>query len=291
MQHARTPSPPRYDRDRERTMREPSMSTQREKVIDAHEREVAQAPPREDTVDLLHFPPGLEVNSQVANESSHKQAQMFPISFRPQRRGDARTLASTLQRGPLVLADVLESNARLVEWSDGSKTVMVGEEHFDIISDRLATDYYLFRKGADVQTVDAAVGAVGRLQPYNLGGLMGRVSVTPLSAKSEGRKVMLTMKDGGEQEEKLAKEEAERKERDRARRENKRRQTMASQPRPRERPSPRYESEEDMSDDEADRFAEEQERRIKRQRMSDWGTKKAGRRKIVGDSDEEESDD
>lgn len=268
------------------------------KILDAHERRVLSLKPEANTVELLHFPPVLEMDELVAKDRIVPDGEKYPISFRPKHRGDASAaVRAAMQRGPVGLADVLESNARLVQWSDGSHTVMVGDEHYMIIGDKLTSDYYLFRKGEDVQTVEAAVSKVGRLQPFGGSGVSAMKkssqSVSSIgNGKGKPRKVLLTMKEGGEQEEKAAREEAERKERDRARMENKRRATMASHRRSEVR-SPRYE-EESEDEEEAERYAEEKERQIKRQRLNDWSfkTKKAGRRKIVGDSDdEEESDD
>ncbi len=267
------------------------------KIIDAHERRVLSMKPEIDTVELLHFPAVLQMEENVAKDRMVPEGETYPISFRPKRGVNERAIRSAMQRGPMGLADLLESNARLVEWSDGSHTIMVGDEHYTMITDKLASDYFLFRKGEDVQTVEAEVSKVGRLQLFGGGGMASlkkSVSTSGMKAsngKLQQRRVLLTMKEGGEQEEKLAREEAERKERDRARMENKRRASMASHRRS-EVPSPRYEeSEED--EEEAERYAEEKERQIKRQRLNDWSfkTKKAGRRKIVGDSDDEEEED
>lgn len=319
MNTARTPSPPMDDEDEIRPQRRHTgsdsdadnddrfgsgnddMKPAKPKVVEAHERSVVENLPQKDIVDLLHFPPGLEVSTHVATEAELAAHDAFyPISFRPQRRGDARSaVRSALQRGGAVgIAGILESNARLIEWSDGSHTVMVGDEHYYIMNDKLASDFYLFRKGQDIQTVEAAVNTVGRLQPYNAGGLSSRLSKlgTTTSPAKTGRKLLLTTKRSGEIEEQQAKDEADRKDREKERLQRKRRATIAAENRnrPRERsPIRRYSDEEDEeSDGEAERFAEEEERRIKRRRNNDWSFKhqKAGRRKIVGESDDEESD-
>lgn len=269
----------------------------RNEILDAHVRRVVKRKQTTATVDLLHFPPTLEMNMVLATDADIPENQAYPMAFRAARGAPSdvpRALMQALRRGPLSVCDVLESNARLVEWSDGSRTVMVGDEHYEVVGDKLVSDFYLFRKGEDVQTFEASVESVGRLQPCNLGGMSAQIanSQTPGSGRKEVRTIMRTMKEGGEQEEKLAKEEADRKERDRARRESKRRASMGSQPRTQGIASPVFESEPEPSEDETERIAEEQRRLSKRRRTEQFQfkTRKAGGRRVV-DSDEDSDDD
>lgn len=240
----------------------------RNEVLDAYERRVLK---RKQTdadaaVDLLHFPSGLEMKMALATDEVIPENEPYPMAFRAKRGGPSdvpRALEQALRRGPPSVCDVLESNARLVEWSDGSHTVMVGDEHYLVYEDKLDSDFYLFRTSEDVQTFEASVKSVGHLQPCNLDSMSAQIadSKTNVRGSGEVRTIMRTLEEGGEQEENRAKEEADRKKRDRARHRNK-----SSQNRIQEVSSPVPKSIVVPNEDEIDQISEEQSRIRKRRR-------------------------
>lgn len=127
--------------------------------LDAYERRVLKRRQTNETVELLHFSPSLQVNMVIATDGDVPENEPYLMAFRPKRGAPSDVSGALLQAlrgGPIGVYNVLESNLRILEWYDGSRTVMVGDEHYMIVKDELVSDFYLLHKGEDVQTFEAS---------------------------------------------------------------------------------------------------------------------------------------
>lgn len=265
--------------------------------IDAHERSVVRRKPSAKKVDILHFPPTLPVERVIAGKSTAAPTGAIPVSFRPAKkvRGSASAaLFRAVQRGVHSITDVLESNTNLVTWPDGTRTLVVGDEQYTIVSDALVSDFYILRKGAGVQTFAAGVGSVGRVQPCSMGGVRAQIARSGApSGRKPGRKVLRTLEDTGEHDEKIKREQAAKRERERASAEARKRRAMPSSQSSRGRMQEEEEeddeepSEEDISEEEADRIAE---RMPRRRAEASLAHRKAGGGRVIQESDLDDSD-
>lgn len=278
--------------------------------LDAHERRVVRRKHSDTPVDILHFPPTVTVPSSIVTRNTRIDTAQTPVAYRLSRSAKgtspANIIYNALHKGEAALGDVLESNTNLVTWPDGSRTLMVGDEQFVIVSDPLVSDYFIFRKGEDVQTFNAKVKAVGRVQPTSVGirsqmALSNSTSMLSSAKRREPRKVMRTMKEGGEHEERLAKEASFKRERERTKLEARKRLSMDRHMiRSRGLTTAALESEPEASDEEAERVAEHNAQRLMKIKRPQPGghadlpfkRRKAGGRKVLGldDDDEEEED-
>ncbi|CDF37866.1 unnamed protein product [Chondrus crispus] len=264
---------------------------------------------------MLHFPPNITLIPAVTTKLNSLPQEQNPILYRLPSgvQGDRSAHATVLQlvkenkNDPLALSQVLESNARVITWSDGSKTLSIGAQQFLMIADTVASRHFILRKGTDVHTCESRVKNVMRVQPSSTSDAtakvaMARAAMRAASKRPEGRTMLRCMDDTGEQQEAQAKVENNRRQRERAKIEAKRRQARERHMRPR-RPltvaSLERESDDDSGEDQARRMAErldaERLMRAKRApppRTMDVSAKrrKAGGRRVLG-SDDDDSDD
>lgn len=313
----RTPSPnPRDSRENSPfqelpVQREPSPPRE----VPSFYRTVGTDGARYEPINVLHFPPNITLIPAVTTNLDRLPQEQNPILYR--LRSDSRSdraahatvleFANERKNDPLALTQMMESNARVITWSDGSKTLSIGDQQFLMIADTIASRHFVLRKGTDVHTCDARVKNVMRVQPSTTSDAtakvaMARAAMRAASRRPEGRTMLRCMDDSGEQQEAQAKVENNRRQRERARLEAKRRQVRERQMRPR-RPltvdSLERESDDDSGEDQSRRMAErldaERLMRAKRApppRTMDVSVKrrKAGGRRVLG-SDDEDSDD
>lgn len=295
-------------RDEEQVEREPSPPRE---VPSVH-RNAGVAGARYEPVDMLHFPPNITLVPAVTTKLESLPHEQNPILYRLRSglRGDRSAHSAVMhfvkeKKGdPLALAEIIESNARIITWSDGSRTLAIGSTQFLMIADTVASKHLIFRQGDDVQTCEARVKNVMRVQPSSTTDArtklaMATAAMKAASKRPEGRTMLRCMDDTGEQQEAKAKVENNRKQRERARLEARRRQSRERQMRPK-RPltvdALERESDDDSGEDHARRMAErfdaERLMRAKRApppRTMDVSVKrrKAGGRRVLGSDDED----
>lgn len=309
-------SDPDRERDLERDNlreRERSSSPQLPPIpprrIDAAFRKAGVHGACENTADMLHFPPNITLLPSVTTKLEEVPVEQNPILYRlrPGVRGN-RTAAETIldlmkehRNDPVALSKVMQSNANLITWSDGSRTIAIGSQQFLLIEDAMVSKHFVFRKGNDIQTCETLVRSVARVQPSSTSDAKDKLALATAAmrkaSKREGRVMLRCMDGDGEQQEAKAKIENNRKERERARLEAKRRRSRESHVRPNRGLTvdvleSDYESEEDQVRRMAERMDAERLMRAKRAappRTVDVKRRKAGGRRVLG-LDEDESD-
>lgn len=308
---SRSPNFPRT-RDREESPRRPSPRRSPSPPVTLH-KTVGSGGARQEAVDLVHFPPNISLRSAVTTNLEKVPLEQNPILYRlkpgvKKGKSAAETvmdLIKTKGHDPLKLADALQSNANLITWSDGSRTLAIGSTQFLLIDDAIASKHVLFREDQEeVLTFEASVKRVVRVQPSSTNDsstklAMLTAAMRDISKRSEGRTMMRCMDDRGEQEEAKAKLENMRRERERARLEAKRRQSRERNVRPtRALTVDHLESDDESQEDQVrkieERFDAERLMRAKRAapprpREVQVKRRKAGGRRVLG-SDEDESD-
>lgn len=268
---------------------------------------------RQEAVDLVHFPPNISLRGAVTTNLEKLPQEQNPILYRlkpgvKKSKSTAETvmdLIKTKGHDPLALAEVLQSNANLITWSDGSRTLAVGSTQFLLIEDAVASKHVLFRENhEDLLTFEARVNKVARVQPSSTSDArtklaMATAAMKAISKRPEGRTMLRCMDESGELEEAKAKMESLRRERERARLEARRRQARERNVRPnRTLTVDHLESDDESQEDQVrkmeERFDAERLMRAKRAapprpREAQIKRRKAGGRRVLG-SDEDESD-
>lgn len=264
-------------------------------------------------MDLLHFPPNISLRPAITTNLKQVPQEQDPILFRlkpgtKKTKTAVDTLVDHLREhtdDPLSLPSLLESNANLITWSDGSRTLAIGQTQFLLIDDTPASKHLTFRAQSErLYTCDAGVRKVVRVQPSSTSDArtklaMATARMRATSKQREGRTMLRCMDDRGEQQEMKAKMENMRKERERARLEAKRRQARERHVRPAraltvDQLESDYESEEDHVKKMEERMDAERLIKAKRAaapRMREMPVKrrKAGGRRVVA-ADDDESD-
>lgn len=304
------------DRDLEREterdgpLSSPDREAPKERKIDAAVRRAGVDGARNESVDILHFPPNISLPYAVTTKLEEVPVEQNPILYRlrPGVRGNRSAaeavmdLVAEKRADPVGLTDSIQSNANLITWSDGSRTIAIGSQQFLLIEDALASKHFVFRTGDDIQTCDARVRSVVRVQPSSTSDARDKLALATAAMrqanKREGRTMLRCVVDGdAEQQEAKAKIENNRKLREKARLEAKRRRARESHARPNrgltvDALESDYESEEDHVRRMAERLDAERLMRAKRAappRTLDVKRRKAGGRRVLG-PDEDESD-
>jgi hypothetical protein len=205
------------------------------------------------------------------------------------------------------MPEIAESNARLVTWSDGSRTLMIGDEHYAVTRDRIApTSLYVFRKFKELHAYYGKVGEVHSVQPSTVNrkrGLLGLNASLANSAKKV-RKMERIFDGGAEKEEKAALASYHSRQREEARLQSKRRRLAEKQVRPERRMT---RADLDSEDDEDEDFGNEREERRKEteredrlremqrgraasERISAPQRRKIAGRRVLGMDDEDDED-
>lgn len=281
-------------------------------ITDKYERYAVRHGHSQRTVDVLHFPPSVSFHMSLTTDLDHVPVEENPILFRlrPEMRkkgqSDAQTLLDFVKKhkDPFALRKILETNAHLITWSDGSKTITIGNEQFLLIDDIIASKHYVFRRGDRIQTFEAKVGSIRRVQPSTTGHATAKIALAKAQKRARssgfgptGRTMMRCMDDGGELEEEKAKQESIRRNRERLKMEAKRRQARERNMRPsRGLTTELLESNDDDSgEDEKMRRIEERvgESRLMRAKRAapprievSVKRRKAGGRRVLSDSDD-----
>jgi hypothetical protein len=227
----------------------------------AHHRTVVMQPRADGPVTLLKMPPTIDVPLAPCDPAKDELpvGAGLPLMYRLKPRVTRADVERAVDTYGLAraLPLIAESNARLVTWSDGSRTLMIGDEHFAVAADRIApTSLYIFRKGTDMQSYHGKVGDIFSVQPSTVnrkrrdslmalglgpgvgaggraGGIVGGGGIGPgvKAVRTMGR-----MYDGGaEKEEKEAVASFQSKQREAARLQSKRRRLAERQVRPERR--------------------------------------------------------
>ncbi|PXF45732.1 hypothetical protein BWQ96_04500 [Gracilariopsis chorda] len=281
-------------------------------IDDKYERYAVRHGQTQHNVDILHFPPSVSFHMSLTTDLADLPVEENPILFRlkPEMRrkgqSDAQTLLEFVKKNPdpFALRKILETNAHLITWSDGSKTITIGNEQFLLIDDVIASKHYVFRRGDRIQTFEAEVGGIRRVQPSTTGSATAKIALAKAQKRARssgfgptGRTMMRCMDDGGELEEEKAKQESLRRHRERLKMEARRRQARERNMRPsRGLTTELLESnDEDSGEDEKMRRIEERvgESRLMRAKRAapprievSVKRRKAGGRRVLSDSDD-----
>lgn len=261
--------------------------------------------------DMMYFPPNISCSMAITDKLDKLPKEQNPILYRlkPQVRGSKSVISTALDvirknPDPVSWADYFESNANLITWSDGSKTIAIGSQQFLLIEDALASKHFLFRRGDKIQTCESAINKVVRVQPSSTGDADVKLAMANAMKKAAGvrrtnRTMMRCMNDDGEQEEEKAKQESQRRERERARLEAKRRRARERHVRPNRRLTVEAleSNDEDSGEDHVRRLEERvgasRLMRAKREAAPSRPAisvkrRKVGRRKLVGSDDDDD---
>lgn len=214
--------------------------------VDSYDREADAQAEVPQTADILHFPPDISFSMAATTSFDDVPPEQNPILYRLKSdiaNPDSKTAVKKLARAiksnpdPFSMSELVESNANIITWSDGSQTLAIGEQQFLLIKDKLASNHYLFRRGNKIQTLDSEVASVMRAQPASTEAAGAKLAMVTAAMKASAhrpkvRTMLRCMNDGGEQEEERAKLESARRERERARIQAKRRQARERHIRP-----------------------------------------------------------
>lgn len=256
-----TPSPDREVKSEEEEKLEPSANLEQDlaepvveedreitpDITDKYERYAGKTRDDQSKVHILHFPPSVSFHMSLATKLEELPVEQNPILFRlkPNMKkpgqSDVKTILDFVKNNPdpFALKEILNTNAHLITWSDGSKTITIGDEQFLLIDDVIASKHFIFRRGDRIQNFEAHVNSVSRVQPTSTGSAIAKMSLTKSTDGlrqsrfgPKGRKMMRCMDDGGEMEEEKAKQDSLRRQRERLRMEAKRRQARERTMRP-----------------------------------------------------------
>lgn len=279
--------------------------------VDCYSRNVGMDGSHKRSVNMIHFPPNISFHEGITTNLEKVPIVQNPILYRLKpgvRKGrapvDALLDEYKKNPDPLALNDLLQSNANLITWSDGSKTIAIGSHQFLLIEDVVGSKHHIFLRGDKIQTYNGDVKSVLRAQPSSTVDASAKLAMATAASRaansrSAGRTMLRCMNDGGEQEEEKAKIESQKRERERARMEAKRRQIRERHVRPsRGLTVDALESNGEDSDDDHVRRMEERlgESRLMRSKRSassrgpDVSVKRrkaGGRRVLVADDDDE----
>jgi Leo1-like protein len=294
----------------------------------SHKRAVVDMPRAREHLTLMQLPPAIDVPLTPSNpvKDPLPQNALTTIMYRL-RKGVTRAQVESAmeERGTLrAMPMIAESNTRLVTWSDGSRTLMVGDEHFSVMDDKQTPEsLYVFRKGKDVQSYYGQVGKYVRVQP-SMVSKKRNSALLALSggaeANSKGR-TMLRQIDGLDEKEAKARHEAAiKRSREQSRRQAKQRRISERAVHPEARLTRRALEDDDDDDDEEEEDAdfgrdrlrnrweeergarkreEEREARLREskraaaaeERVDVVRRRKLGSRRVVDDNDDDDDDD
>lgn len=284
--------------------------------VDSHVRSAGMQGARAESLDMFHFPPTISFPTALTTSIASIPVEQNPILYRvkPGMQANNKSAVEILMDAYKKDSDImnlkryLQSNANLITWSDGSKTIAIGSQQFLLIEDAMASKHYVFRKGDKVQTYEAKVKSVARVQPSSTRdartkfALANAAANKAVSKRPPSRTMLRCMDDDAEQQEAQAKIESHRKERERARLEAKRRQARERHARP-SRPLTVETLESDEDDEDAVRQnaerAEASERLMKAKRPPSTSRssafpvkrRKAGGRRVVDINDDDSESD
>lgn len=281
--------------------------------LDSYQRSVATTRSVTNPVDIMHFPPSISFTPTLSQRLNNIPPEPLPILYRvrPEVLGNAKSADLLVQKlrenpHPIALGDILESNANLITWSDGSKTLAIGDQQCEVIEDNVASKHLLFRRGDKIQTCEAHVNKVVRVQPSSTNDARAKQTMNTAIERAAnrrgggGRTMLRCMDDSAEKQETQARVENHRRERERARLEARQRQAKERYAKPNRGLSAEVleSNDEDSGDDRGRRASEQADRlmRVKRPQASSRNAeisvkrRKVGARRVVGSDDESESE-
>lgn len=283
------------------------------RIMQSYEREAVSYEEQPRSLDIIFLPSSFSFPMAITTKVGEWPESQSPILYRlkPEthiEKSEVETLMAHIKNNPQIVAlsDILESNANLITWSDGSKTLAIGKEQFRMIDDPMASKQFLFRRADDMQSFQGQINSVARVQP-SAGGKTGKLAAVierALKAKPAARTMLRCLEHGGEKEEEKAKQQSQRLLKDRNRLQAKRAKERARtrQHRPNPRLSARaLESNDDDSGDEHVRQMEEHydaNRLLRAKRAAPPGRagvsvkrQKAGGRRVLSYDDDDDDDD
>lgn len=315
---SRSPSPVASPDAYERRDPSPSRSLP-SRPTDCYQRVVSSkdAPPKH--VDILHLPPSVTFPLALTTTLDDVPVEQNPILYRLRPsvtvapgESPPEVLLRELKRvdyNPLAFGEFLESNANFIEWSDGSRTLSIGNQQFLLVDDGHASQQFVFQRGDKIQTFDTYVNKVTRVQPSSTGDAHAKLVMSKAVERSRNKRgvsktILRTMDAGAENKERQARIESQKRERERAKMEAKKRQARERYSRP-SRPLSVNALESDDEDSGEDGMRRMEERvdasrlmRAKRpapqpSRMVDISVKrrKAGGRRVLGEDDDDDDSD
>lgn len=241
--------------------------------LDCYQRTVTTSISEPAEVDVMYFPPSVPFPSALTTAiEGDVPLEQCPILYR--LRQDAvvedEKAADTLIRrlrecdyDPLRYSEFLESNARLVTWSDGSRSLSIGMHTFLLLDDNLGSQHFVFRRGEKVQTFESSVSSVARVQASSTTDgraklVMAKAVERAASKRTASRTMLRAMEDDSEKQERQARIESQRRERERLRQEARKRQMKERQNRSVRQLSVEFveSNDEDSGDEGARRIAE-----------------------------------
>lgn len=230
---------------------------------DAYQRSIVDLSNVDTPLALLQMPSSVDVplGPSKPNTDPLPPAALTSILYRLKPGlSQASIETAVANHGPVAAMPVVaESNARIVTWSDNSRTLMVGDEHFAVADERVQPEWlYVFRKSDDVQAYHGEVTQSYGVQPttVNRKRTSALVALAP-TAKKKGRQMQFYMEGGAELEEQEQKKKSLQVQRERAKLENKRRRMGERTVRPEARLTrSALEDDDDFDDDDDDNGSE-----------------------------------
>lgn len=297
----------------------PSRRVAASRPTDCYNRTVRSKIAAPKRVDVVHLPPNVTFPPALTTTLEDVPVEQNPILYRlrPSVRispgeSPVDVLLRELKRvdyDPLSYGEFLESNANFVTWSDGSRTLSIGNQQFLLVDDGHACQQFVFQRGDKIQTFDSYVGKVTRVQPSSTGDAHAKLVMSKAMERSRNKRgvsktILRTMDAGAENKERQARIESQKRERERAKMEAKKRQVRERYSRP-SRPlsvNALESGDEDSGEDVVRRMEERVDAsrlmRAKRpvpqeSRMADISVKrrKAGGRRVLGDDDDDDESD
>lgn len=268
-------SPPQYAASPAQSPREEPLARRRPppRPLDSYQRTVTANKTDPTDIDVVFLPPSVPMPSAVTTTLEEDvPAEQCPILYRlrPDAAVDGEHDADVIMRrlrecdyDPLRLSEFLESNARLITWSDGSRSLKIGMHNFMVLDDNLASQYFIFRRGDKVQTHEASVSSVAHVQPSSsVDGhaklVMAKAVERAANKRTASRTILRTMEDDAEKHERQARIDSQKRERERSRQDARKRQMKERQTRPNRSLSVEFveSNDEDSADERAHRIAE-----------------------------------
>lgn len=241
--------------------------------LDCYQRTVTANKSEPTDVDVMYFPPSVPFPSAITTTiEGDVPPEQCPILYRLRQDAvveDEKTADTLIRRlrecdyDPLRYSEFLESNARLITWSDGSRSLSIGMHTFLLLDDNLGSQHFVFRRGEKVQTFEAPVSSVARVQPSSTTDgraklVMAKAVERAASMRTTSRTMLRAMEDDSEKQERQARIDSQRRERERLRQEARKRQMKERQSRSNRQLSVEFveSNDEDSGDEGARRIAE-----------------------------------
>lgn len=143
---------------------------------------------------LLKLPPVVQIHSRPFERSTFHPSDSAAILYRLREGVSEEDLVTAAMDNDKdvdeVTADLVESNSRIVTWSDGSQTLLIGTESYDFVTnDAHDVSQHVFSRHEDIQQALGIVEKRVRIQPSTISA--SRVRVTARVKTPVKRQMML----------------------------------------------------------------------------------------------------